>query len=83
MTRDEIEITKNRVRDVFAELDKLRNRLAEAEWIIDNIGKVAGRLDVCGGQSDALVNLMQECSKKLKDMAKAYWIHHTPIGFGE
>lgn len=83
MTRDEIEIAKTYVSDVFAELNTIRNRIAEAEEIINKIGIVAGRLDACGGKNDALVNLMQECSKELKDMAMSYWIHHTPIGFGE
>ena len=34
---------------------------------------LSGRLDVVGGKEEELVNIMRECSKELKQMAKEHW----------
>ena len=79
MTSYEMAAAKQYIASLFADNDRMRDSLIEAEKIIDQIGIVAGRLDACGGERDDLIGLMQECSKELKNMAMLYWMHHYPI----
>lgn len=41
--------------------------------IMHQIGFISGKLDVVGGSSESLVELCQECSKELSEIAEEYW----------
>ena len=51
----------------------LRKRLEDAERVIHTIGFSAGRLDVCGGSEESLLNLCKDVRMQLDIDAGNYW----------
>ena len=71
---------------ILKENARLKERLKKAEEVMSNYGFVAGMLDVCGGDSPALLKLCHDARDKSMEAADAYWHSlrddEVPIRYG-
>ena len=76
-TDEEIDVYLERVasdvHNLKRHLGYLKKRVYDAEKVIHTIGFSSGRLDVCGGNAEQLLNLCKEVKTQLEEDANSYW----------